>query len=168
MVVPPAAAAPRIADAEELAPMQLFQQYVEARSMSPEVWLCSLRLTSRQATKHPPKRRYTEARGPLLKVFRVSMTVRQGHKWMPSDLTAALRPQSPSRSTKLHFVQSSTRSRRLSRLCRFTACEGVCSRSDETAIRLASRSPGTSTRRSCLNPEGKCRLDTDATGVLCS
>lgn len=70
VVVPPAAAAPRIADAEELAPMQLFQQYVEARSVSPEVWLCSLKLTSRQARKHPPKRQYIEACGPSLKVFR--------------------------------------------------------------------------------------------------
>lgn len=40
MVVPPAAAAPRIADAEELAPLQLFQQYAEARSLAPEVGAC--------------------------------------------------------------------------------------------------------------------------------
>lgn len=37
VVVPPAAAAPRIAGAEDLAPMQLFEQYVAARNVSPEV-----------------------------------------------------------------------------------------------------------------------------------
>jgi hypothetical protein len=37
VVVPPAAAAPRIADAEELAPLQLFQQYAESKGLVPEV-----------------------------------------------------------------------------------------------------------------------------------
>ena len=41
MIVPPAAATPRISDAEDLPPLQLFQQYVQARGVSPEVslWL---------------------------------------------------------------------------------------------------------------------------------
>lgn len=37
MVVPAAAAAPRIADAEELAPLQLFRQYAQSKGLSPEV-----------------------------------------------------------------------------------------------------------------------------------
>lgn len=44
VVVPPAAAAPRIADAEELAPLQLFQQYVAARNLAPEVSILSAAL----------------------------------------------------------------------------------------------------------------------------
>jgi hypothetical protein len=37
VVVPPAASAPRIADAEELAPLQLFQQYAQSKGLSTEV-----------------------------------------------------------------------------------------------------------------------------------
>lgn len=39
MVVPPAAGAPRIQDAEDIAPLQLFQQYVEAQGLLPQVRL---------------------------------------------------------------------------------------------------------------------------------
>ncbi len=41
VVVPPAAAAPRIADAEELPPLRLFREYAAARELSPEVRLSS-------------------------------------------------------------------------------------------------------------------------------
>jgi hypothetical protein len=39
VVVPAAAAAPRIADAEELAPLQLFRQYTQSKGLAPEVHL---------------------------------------------------------------------------------------------------------------------------------
>jgi hypothetical protein len=45
VVVPAAAAAPRIADAEELAPLQLFQQYADSKGLSPEVRYFKVRLS---------------------------------------------------------------------------------------------------------------------------